>query len=601
MSDLIEKYKDGFVDSYHFGKLSRRAVLKHAAAAGISASTLSILAGSGGLSPAAVAAAPSYLQADSAGLVTVSDEQQATWTRQFNPLITGSRTFTTQGIYESLAVFNTINGELVPWLATDWAWSEDNLTLTVNLREGVLWSDGEAFDADDVVFTFQSFIDNAGLSNGGGVIVAPLLASVSAGAAASASPASDASPVAAGGHTVTFVFKEVNTVALFDILGQVIVPQHVFSTVDDLVTFTNENPVGTGPFANVGRFEAQIWELHKNENYWQVEKVGINGLRFPAFADNDAAQLAMLNGDVDWAGNFVPDIENVYVAKDPENFNYWFPSTGATVHLFLNTTIAPFDNVDVRKAISQAINRDQIVSIAMYDYTHPADTTGLSDAFPAWKNDSIGQAGWTTFDVDAANAALDAAGLAKDGDVRKTADGTAMEYELNVVTGWSDWVQSCDIIAQNLGEVGIKVTVRPYDFSAWLTNVNNGDFTMSIGWTSGGATPYNFYRGLMSSATWNEIGVTSAENWHRFKLEAADEALAAFAATSDQAEQVELMNTLQQLYSDNAPAVPLFPGPQWGEFSTRNFDGFPNEENPYTILSPYAAERGIVLTTLTTK
>ncbi|MEJ7838881.1 MAG: hypothetical protein WKF81_08695 [Thermomicrobiales bacterium] len=111
---MTEEIKDGYIDSYHFGKMNRRAVLKRASAAGISASTLSMLAASGGLSSTVAAAAPSYLQADAAGLVTVSDEQQATWTKNFNPLVPGSRTFTANGIFESMAIYNTLTGELVP-------------------------------------------------------------------------------------------------------------------------------------------------------------------------------------------------------------------------------------------------------------------------------------------------------------------------------------------------------------------------------------------------------------------------------------------------------------------------------------------------------
>ncbi len=269
---------------------------------------------------------------------------------------------------------------------------------------------------------------------------------------------------------------------------------------------STRKPVGSGPFTEIGTFEAQYWELHKNPNYWQEGKPAIDGFRFPSYPTNDAANLATLNGENDWTANFIPDIENTFVAKDPENFHYWFPAYGATVHLWLNTTVAPFDNVDVRKAISMAVDRDQIVEVAMYDYTHPADSSGLSDAFPAFKTeDASTQGTWVKRDVDAANAALDAAGLTKDGDTR-TADGEAMEYELYVVTGWSDWVASCEIMAQNLAEVGIKATVTPLDYNAWYDKVTKGDFKMSIGWSDGGATPYSFYLGCMSTSTVKPVG-----------------------------------------------------------------------------------------------
>ncbi|HWK81114.1 MAG TPA: ABC transporter substrate-binding protein [Thermomicrobiales bacterium] len=597
------------IADFRAGKLNRRQLVQRAAMAGIGASALAG-ALSATSSPGVV-----YAAQDSGDLklVTASDEQQSTWTRNFNPLMpqaSTSRWPTQNGIYEPMAVFNTPKAELVPWLAESWEFDSTNTVLTFKIRQNVKWSDGTPFTANDVAFTFNLFAKFDGLAGNGARNVMPYLASVHAAddstvvfrfgpgpsdsaASPAASPAADASPSAS-----PVAGAKPFTVGIYDICGQNIVPEHIWKDVADPVTFTNENPVGTGPFTNVARFENQIWELHKNENYWQEGKPYIDGLRIPAYNSNDAINLATINGENDWAANFIPDIQKTFVDKDPDHFGYWFPAYGATVHLYLNTTVAPFDQVDVRKAISMALNRDQIVTVAMYDYTHPADATGLSDAYESWKDAEIAKADWVTYNVDKANEMLDAAGLTKDGDVRKTPDGKAMEYELNVVSGWSDWVQSCDIISKNLAEVGIKATVKPYEQATWQTNVQNGDFTMSIGWSAGGATPFNFYRGVMSSVTWNPIGTSSPENWHRFKSEEADAALNAFGESSDPAVQKEQAVKLQQLYSDNAPAVPLFPGPQWGEYNTTRFTGFPNEKDPYTILSTYAAERLILLTTI---
>ncbi|MDQ3444290.1 MAG: ABC transporter substrate-binding protein, partial [Chloroflexota bacterium] len=129
----------------------------------------------------------------------------------------------------------------------------------------------------------------------------------------------------------------------------------------------------------------------------------------------------------------------------------------------------------------------------------------------------------------------------------------------------------------------------------------NGDFTMSIGWSEGGATVFNFFRGVMSTETKEPVGESAAQNWHRFGSEEADALLASFAATSDEAEQREIAGELQVLYAENAPAVPLFPGPQWGEFNSSRFEGFPSEEDPYALLSTWQPERAIVLTTITPK
>ena len=142
-------------------------------------------------------------------------------------------------------------------------------------------------------------------------------------------------------------------------------------------------------------------------------------------------------------------------------------------------------------------------------------------------------------------------------------------------------------MAQNLKEVGIEATVKTYDFSAWFERVQNGNFDMSIGWATGGPTPLNFYRGIMSSTSKKPIGEASGENWHRFSSPDADKLLDDFAATSDPAEQKTIAGQLQMVYAQNAPAIPLFPGPNWYEYNTTRFEGFPNADNPYAHGSPF--------------
>ncbi len=381
-----------------------------------------------------------------------------------------------------------------------------------------------------------------------------------------------------------------------------IVPEHICSAVEDPVTFTNETPVGSGPFTEIGTFEDQYWELHANPNYWQEGKPAIKGFRFPAFPSNDAANLANLGGETDWFANFIPDIDATFVAEDPETRHYFQPATGDMVMLYVNTTKAPFDDPNVRKAVSMAIDRANIVQLAMYDYTRPGVATGLGDAYTLWTNAEAVAAGeaQVSLNVEEANRLLDEAGLALDGDVRKLADGTEMSYKINVVSGWSDWVQTVQIIAQNFEDIGVKLEVEALDFAPWFEKVTQGEFDVSIGWSNGGPTPFNFYRGQMSSLTFNEVGETSNENWHRYVNEEADVALAAFAASTDEAEQKDLMNQLQALYVADFPSIPIFPGPQWGQYNSTRFEGFPNEENPYSILSSYAfTERLLVMTTIT--
>jgi peptide/nickel transport system substrate-binding protein len=527
---------------------------------------------------AAPGSAPATAAAPATGgqpvYLTVNSEQQSTWVRNFNPFSPDTRTQSQTIIYEPMMIFNKSKPELTPWLATGYTWNSDNTLLTFKLRDGVKWSDGQPFTAKDVTYTFDLLKKNPALLNNIGSILTDNLDSWDA----------------PDNLTVEFKFKAVHTPALYLLANEIIVPEHIWKDVQDPATFTNDTPVGTGPFTQIVKFEDQIYILGKNPYYWQPGVPAFDGLRYPAYPGNDQANLALTNGELDWAGNFVPDIEKTWVSKDPTNFHYYFVG-GDGVMLYLNPAVKPFDNADVRKAISMGIDRKMMLNVAEYDYVPPSDATGLSEEYKSWKDPAAVSAGtWTNYDAKAANDLLDKAGLKKDASgARLGPDGKPMKYSLIVPNGWTDWISACQIIAQNMKDLGIDITLDTPEQNSWQEQLFTGKFQWAMSWSSGGATPYNFYRGQMSKLTVLPIGDTANENWNRFVDPKADELLDAFAKTSDLAKQKDLMNQLQMVFVNDAPALPLFPGPDWYEYSTAHFTGWPTKENPYAPGPPYAA------------
>jgi peptide/nickel transport system substrate-binding protein len=371
-----------------------------------------------------------------------------------------------------------------------------------------------------------------------------------------------------------------------------IVPGHAWRDVTDPASFLNENPVATGPFTRVARFGPQEYEVARNESYWKPGLPKVTAVRVPAFADNDAATRALVEGRLDWAGLFVADVESVFVAKDRANNRFFFPPVGNPVLLYVNTTRKPFDEPNVRKAMSLAIDRGEIVKAAMHGYVTPLDATGLPDTDQKWKDPAAVRAGyWVERDVARSNSMLDEAGLARGPDgVRRAKDGAPLRYAIDVVKGWSDWVAAVEVIGRNLKEVGIEAQAQSSEFGAWNDRVSRGSFDITIGFARRGPTPYHFYRGQMSQETARPLGENAYENWHRFGSRAADEALRRFEATNDAEERRLLNHRLQSLFVELAPALPLFPGPSWGESRSARFTGFPDEQNPYARLAPFQDE-----------
>jgi peptide/nickel transport system substrate-binding protein len=509
-------------------------------------------------------------------LLTIPREDMATFTRNFNPFSPNAAPMTQQAIYEPMLVFDPANNTTTPWLATKWTVAKDGTNLTFTLRNGVQWSDGEPFTAKDVAYTFGLQKKVAGGYD--------YLDTVKA----------------TDDHTVVFDLNRPFSPALYELGQQVIVPEHVWAKIADPAKDTNGTPVGTGPYTEVSKFQSQSYDLLRNPHYWQPGKQKIEGIRMLAFAGNDPANLATTNGETDWADQFIPDIQKTFVAKDPAHRHYWFPPIDAMINWQLNTAKAPFNDVSVRKALSMAIDRDAITKVAMQGYTHPADCTGLSDAYEQSRSASVAQScDWTTHDVAAANALLDKAGYPKGkGGVRTKPDGSRFSFDISVGGASSDWLSVANIIAQNLKDVGVEAKVKSPDWSAVVASYEDGSFDSGIVWSNNAPTPYQFYSGVMSTKTVVPVGQKATQNYNRFGSPQADRLLDEFAASADHTAQAKAVDQLQQLFDDDAPVIPLFPGPRWGAYNTTRFTGFPDEHNPYATLSTRTSTAVLVLTTL---
>jgi peptide/nickel transport system substrate-binding protein len=470
-------------------------------------------------------------------------------------------------IYEPLVMLNRVKPQDAgkPWLATKWDWSDNYKKLVLTIRDGVKFSDGTPMTAEDVAYTFQLLRDNKALN----------IDSV---------PYKDITP---SGNQVTLAFDSSQFVNQVKILQTIVVPKHIWSTIKDPTTDTVKNPVGTGPYT-LKSFTPQTITVSQRTGYWQ-DAPKVKEIRYTSYNDNNAQVSALTSGAAEWSFVFIPNYKTVYVSKDPQHYKLWFPAQLAVHGLWFNTEKAPWNNVTLRQAINKVINRDDIFSQGEAGYFYPKDdqVTGIPSPAgdpwiaPQYKGQTV------KVDVAAAKAQLTGAGFKLNGNQLVDPAGKPVTLKLSVPSGWSDYITDLEIIKDNLAQIGITATVDKMNQDAWTKSVDTGDFEGVLHWTNDGASPYDMYRDVMDGSRYKPTGTGGINgNYGRYRNDAATAALSTYANAADDASRTTAMATLQKIMIDEQPMIPLMAANSGGEYSTRNWTGWPDESNQYGPAQP---------------
>lgn len=486
-----------------------------------------------------------------------------TFTANFNPFA-GQRDGRLY-IYEPLAIVNPYSGVETPWLGTRWKFVNSH-EFAVTVRSGVKWSDGVPFTARDVAFTFNLMkkfpaLDGNGLWN--------VLSSVTA-----------------HGDQVIFRYKTPAVQTAVEILQVPIVPEHIWSKIKDPVTWPDANPVGTGPYV-LKSFTPYQYTLVKNKNYWQAGKVQVPELIFPAGEPNQVAQLKLVSGQWQWATLFLPNVKQIWVKGNPDH-QYWFPG-GAPVALVLNLKKAPFDNVAFRKAVAYAINRKAIVDKAEFGYVPPASQALLTlPAQRSYLDPAIPHEGYVPYAPQESKAILKAAGFKwnRQGKLL-TPSGSPVTFTIQIPSGWTDWIQTSEMIAQDLGRLGMNVTVQTPQYGAYAEDQTNGSFTGVLAGAGGQPDPY-----------WSFYYLLGPTNTFGFHSPQVSNILANWNATTNLANQRRDAYTLEHTMVTQFPVIPLFYGANWAEYNTKSYIGWPTAKNPYASGAPYLPDVLLIATHL---
>lgn len=471
-------------------------------------------------------------------------------------------------IYESLMQVNDLHPleDPTPWLAESVTWNDDYTVAEIVARDGVTWSDGEEFTAEDIAFTFNLFLDHEALN---------------------ADFPGQLESATAEGNTATITFNRGQYVNQVKLNRTVIVPEHIWADVEDPVTFTNTEPVGTGPYL-LESWTPQAATLVANPDYWGGDPA-VPTIQYSSYNDNNALITALTTGECQWGWTFIADYENVFISQDPDHYNQVAGGGFAVDVLFLNNETKPFDDVAFRQALNMSIDRSQISQLAGSG-VWPGITSVTGMPMPSGEDYLAAEFEGEEYevDVDGAKALLEDAGYTwDDSGALVDPDGEKVSFELVNPAGWNDYLTALDLVKQGAESLGATATVNAANQDAWFNDIIPfGNFQATLHWTDSGATPWNMYSNMMDGAQYVPLGETASWNFGRYDNDEVTAALAEFAGASDDAARQEAIETVQQRYVEDVPALVIWARPAVAQYSTVNYTGFPTDEDPYANPQP---------------
>lgn len=515
------------------------------------------------------------------GKVVIDNVSGSLWTCGFNPYGPSSAMLSAGILYEPLYYVNQLTNAQRPWLASSYQWSNGNRTLTFTMRPNVKWSDGKALTAADVVYTFNLMKRFSGLDL---QAVWTVLSNVHR-----------------QGNRVIFTFKQPAVPFFFYIADQnFIVPQHIWSKVGNPVNYVDKNPVGSGPFT-LKSCSPQNVTYVRNPHYWQVGKPYISQVQYPAFMDNQPGNLFLAQGQANWGGQYIPNVQAYYLNRDPVNRHIWYPALGANVALYLNQTVYPLNIRAVRQALSYSIDRQKVSRLGVYGYLPPANQSGIIlPAWNGWYDRSLASRYNYTYNPAKAAALLRSAGFKKgsDGFFHNRA-GKRLSLTIINNSGYTDWVGENQFIRDSMRSVGIDVRVLEISGNDVTARLGSGNFQMAYYEPSGGPSPYFQYRQVLYGANSAPIGKTAASNYERYHSRTVDNLLDQYARTTSTATQHRIINQIQAAMLRDVPIIPVLEGVNWFQYDTSKIVGWPTASNPYAAPAPYNyPDWEVILTTV---
>ncbi len=440
-----------------------------------------------------------------------------------------------QQVFDTLLDYKEGTTEVMPSLAESWTISEDALTYTFKLREGVKFHDGTDFNADAVVFNFERWSDTKSKYKFEGdsfdyydSMFGPeeerVIASVTA---------TDPTTVVFKLNKPQAPFLQNLAMTCFGIASP--------KAIEDEKENFKSNPVGTGPFVFKEWKRSDSITLDKNPNYWQEGLPKMDQVIIRSIPDNTARYNALQNGEIDMMEDLSPD-DLASLEANPALQKINRPPFNVA-YLGFNTTKKPFDDPKVRVALNHAVDKQGLIDAFFAGQAEPA----VNPIPPTlWGyNKSVED---YPYDLAKAKQLLADAGYP---------NGIEQEltfYAMPVPRPYMpDGRKVAEVIQASFEQIGVKVKIESPEWATYLEDLKNGtkDDLFIIGWTGDNGDPDNFFYPLLDkdSIGGNNYSQYDSKEFHDLVVKAQQE--------TDQAERSKLYEQAQVVVKKDAPWVPL--------------------------------------------
>ena len=526
----------------------------------------------------------------------------------FNPMSAGSNNWCqSQGdssrvfVYESLFIYNMLDGKLYPLLGTDYAWNDEQTALTVHLNPDAHWNDGTPVTAEDVAYTWEVHVKYA---SSRGLDMSQYIDSIEA----------------TDEHTVTINAKlddsgvSINPLKVVDYIAQTYVMQKAYlEKVEERCNYdaeavkldTMEDLVVSGPYYPY-YYDDQKVVYQRDDNYWGQADSMWGKLPVPKYlahtiySDNNAAQVAFANGEIDCNQQFITDVQKMWEEQDLPITTYLDEQPyGICVQLptaWFNVEREGLDQVAVRKAIAMAVDYDQIISSAMSNQSPSFKDVPRSIMNPTdgeqkmYDHDAVKDLQWVGKDIAGANTLLDEAGIVdSDGDGIREYNGKNLSFQAECPSGWTDWNAALEIVAAAGKEIGIDISTYFPDANTYYADLTTCNFDIGM-WSPAGASVNGIYSRAMGlfSSSYIQLESNWSGNFGHYVNERADEILSLLPHETDEATLKNYYTELTEIYLTDVPSFTLMFRPQYFYACNETvWTGFPVQGDgiPPTVLT----------------